>query len=326
MHGPYFIEVVARNGEVRARHQINSLPIRIGRSYDNDFIVDDLHTAAHHAIIEQDADGNLAVRDLGSNNGIIHNNARQQQLRLGGDTVFRLGHTRLRLRPFDFPVPPELRDDTNHGWEGLPPALLGLAMIVMMALASIWITDTEKIAPISYLRGVATTVGLCVGWCGAWALSNRLFDGQARFGRHLFITGCGLAALGVWSLISSVTGYAFSLESMTRYTFQVVLAIAVCMVMFHLLTIKPRHPRRFAALGAVLIVFSSAFTLMTNYQRTGMFADELYMSQLLPPAVRISPNHTVAQFMSDVNSLKAKVDEANAKGVGTDGPDSDESE
>jgi pSer/pThr/pTyr-binding forkhead associated (FHA) protein len=41
----------------------------------------------------------LLLRDLGSQNGVIHRGQRQLQVALHGDSVVRLGHTRLRVRP-----------------------------------------------------------------------------------------------------------------------------------------------------------------------------------------------------------------------------------
>ncbi len=54
MKPPYYLEILAENGEVQQRQRIDALPIRIGRGYDNDFILDDAHTAARHAVIEDD--------------------------------------------------------------------------------------------------------------------------------------------------------------------------------------------------------------------------------------------------------------------------------
>src|SRR5450830_1348921 len=63
-HGPFFVETLARNGDVLHRHQLDRLPIRLGRGYDNDYIVDDAYSAARHAVIEDDGKGGLLLRGL----------------------------------------------------------------------------------------------------------------------------------------------------------------------------------------------------------------------------------------------------------------------
>ena len=87
MTSNYFIEILSRTGEVIHRHQVADLPIRIGRAYDNDFILDDVHTAAHHAIVQATEDGKVILRDLGSKNGLVHLGKRQNQVLIDGHTV-----------------------------------------------------------------------------------------------------------------------------------------------------------------------------------------------------------------------------------------------
>lgn len=326
MKPPYTIEVLARNGDVLHRHQVQHLPIRLGRAYDNDVIVDDAHAAAHHASIDLDARGELLITDLGSRNGTIYRGARIAQLVLGGDTVVRLGHTRLRVRPADFAVPPELVDTTMHGWEGAAPALLGLLLIALFTGLESWIGDVDTFQPIHYLLVIAS--GLAVGglWSGVWALANRLFGAHARLGRHLFILGCGLFAIGAWRAASCVMAYAWSAEWLTRYGNLISIGLACAMLFFHLWTIKPHHPRRFALVSAVLMMAGCTLVMMTNLQSSGRSADELYMSVLLPPAVRQTPDHSLNDFMADAARLQARADAARARALKAGEPGDDDGE
>lgn len=323
---PFFVEVLASNEEVKHRHQVNALPIRIGRGYDNDFILDDPHTAAHHAIAELAEDGSLQLRDLGSHNGIVHRGKRLPLISMHGNTVVRLGHTRLRIRAADFPVDDELADTTIHGWEGWPPALSGLAIMALLAGLSTWLGDVSKFEAIRYLMAIVYILSGGLVWSGIWAFANRLFGGHARFGRHLFIAGCGMAAMEVWSLFSNTAAYALSLEVLSRYGSHVMIAITAAMVYYHLNTIKPRHPRRIATTAVILGLIGSSLMLMLNYQRYGQLSDELYMSQILPPAFRLSPDKPVEQFISDARNLKDKVDADRNKAVSRDEQDSEAAE
>lgn len=325
MKPPYSIEVLARNGEVLHRHQLQQLPIRLGRAYDNDFIVDDAHAAAHHASIDLDERGELLMTDLGSKNGTIYRGSRINQLVLGGDTIVRMGHTRIRVRPADFPVAPELVDTTMHGWEGATPATIGLLLIGLFTGLENWIGDVDSFQLIHYLLVIASGLGVGILWSGIWALANRLFGSHARFGRHLFILGSGLFVIGIWRAASCVMAYAWSAEWLTRYGNLVSIMLACGMLFFHLWTIKPHHPRRFATACSVLTLGSCVLVMMTNLQSTGRSADELYMSVLLPPSVRHSPDHSTSEFFTDATKLKTRVDAARAHSVkaGDDDEDGD---
>ena len=315
MSAPYFIETLARNGDVLHRHQVNQLPIRLGRGYDNDYILDDDFAAPRHAIIDADADGKMVLRDLGSKNGVIHRGKRHATLVLKGETVFRVGHTSLRVRAADFQVAPELLDRTRHGWEGALPGLVGLLMISMVAVFTVWINDTQAFQLVRYLQALAYGIGAGLVWCGAWAFANRLFGRHARLGRHLFIVGCAVTALTAYKIISSGAAYAFSLEALTRFSSLAAIAIAAGMLFYHLCTVKPHNTRRFALACTVLALLGSGLKLLSNEQRTGSLADDPYMSVVLQPSMRVSPDHSVDEFMGDVTALKAKLDRERTRKV-----------
>lgn len=321
MKPPYYLEILAENGEVQRRQRIESLPIRIGRGYGNDFILDDPHTAAEHAIVEDDGANGLLLRDLGSQNGVIHRGQRQPQVALSGNSIVRLGHTRLRVRASDHPVAPELGDTTRHDWEGLRPAVAGLAMIGASAAFSNWLSDADAFEPISYLMIIAYALAGGLVWASIWAVANRLFGHVARFGRHLFIIGCGLLAMEVWELTSNVAAYALSLEALTRYGRHMFIVIVCTMIYYHLCTIKPQHPRRAGLVAVVLAILGSTLILLSNLQVSGRLADETYMSVIYPPALRLSPNHTTDAFFRDAASLQRAVDAERGKAAKGDAED-----
>jgi len=312
MTGPWFIETLARNGDVLHRQRADTLPIRIGRGYGNDVILDDAHVAPCHARVERDADGGLLLRDLGTRNGMVHGRRRHATLALGGNTVVRLGHTSVRVRAADFMVAPETLDRTRHGWEGGLPGLAGTALIALVALFTMWLADTQPFRLFRYLQALAYGLGAGLVWAGLWALGNRLFGRHARLGRHLFIFGCGVAVLMGFRLLSSAVGYAWSIEVFTRYGSHVAIVLVAGMVWFHLTTVAPRPRRRFTAICAALALLGSGLVLISNEQRNGRLADELYMSVLLPPDMRATADDSVDAFMDDVAQMKAELDRERA--------------
>jgi hypothetical protein len=318
MMGPWFIELLARNGDVLQRQCVDKLPIRIGRGYGNDVILDDDYAAASHAIVEADAAGHLVLRDLGSRNGIVVAGRRRQDAVLAGDTVVRIGHTSLRVRAADCPVAPELVDHTLHGWEGVLPGAVGLLLTASIVLLARWLSDAEFFESARYAEALAGGLAAALLWGGAWAFANRLFGRHARLGRHLFVFGCGITALAGWIALGCLLAYAFSAESITHYGSHLATVLLAGIVYFHLSTIRPRNRVRFRWICACLAVLSSSLILAGNVQRTGRFSDELYMSVLLPPAMRMSPDHGVDEFMRDVEAMKGPLDRSRGRKPGED--------
>ena len=79
-----------------AVHAIEQPRIRIGRTDDNDVILDDLLVSRHHAELRYSG-GSWDIVDLGSANGTYVNGIRVSQARIGEPDVIGVGHQLLRL-------------------------------------------------------------------------------------------------------------------------------------------------------------------------------------------------------------------------------------
>jgi len=308
LSAPWTVETLARNGEVLQRQRVATLPIRMGRAYDNDVIVDDDYAAPHHALVDATLDGKLLLRDLGTRNGIVHKGRCVKELHLDGDTVVRMGHTTLRIRSAAHPVPPELTDRTMHGWEGVLPGAAGVLLTALTALLAAWLLDRNNIELQRYVQWPAAAVGAGLLWSGLWAFGNRLFGRRARLGRHYFIFGLALAALLGVRLAASVVAYAWSLEWVTAYASHAAVVTVAVMIYFHLATVTPQLRRRLRIVCAVLGLVASILIVAGNQQQHGRMADELYMSLLLPPELRASPDAPVAVYINQVGAMKKEID------------------
>lgn len=314
MRAPFFIECLARNGEVLQRHRVEQTPFRIGRAYDNDVMLDDPYVAAHHATVVQDND-ELVIHAETSHNGIVSNRIRHSSVKLDGNTAIRLGHTRLRIRAADHPVADELLDSTNHHWEGWLPAFTGLALMILIALGSNWLNTTSEIEILGLFTASTGIVSTLLIWSGLWSLANRLFGGSARLGRHLFIVACGYAIGEAWTIISNTLAYAFSWEFLDQYSSMTETLVIVGVVYFHLITINPRHPKRMLSIAVSLAIAVNAVLLLNNYRNTGMLTNKLYMDIILPPAVRQTGAQPLNEFFDKAAELREEVDKQREEAV-----------
>ena len=63
----YVLEVVTHS--LNHYHKLRDFPVRIGRALDNDIILSDATVSAYHMEIDLDADGQLVLRNLSTENG-----------------------------------------------------------------------------------------------------------------------------------------------------------------------------------------------------------------------------------------------------------------
>ncbi len=305
---PIFVEILNPDGSLHSRQSFHHLPIRIGRSYDNEVILDDPHTAAHHALIEQNQLDELVLRDLGSINGISLNNQRENDFVIDGNGQYRLGHTRLRIRTRQFEVAPEQEDVTNHHWEGWKPALAGLVLAGIASLANTWFNDLSQSDFTRYLLAAIYMLIAALGWAGIWALLGRLFTGHPRFGRQLFITGLALLTFECWENLSNLLAFAFSWESLATFTSHPTVLISALVLYFQMRTAGHKKPGRLKAYLAGLAVLTSAVLLTKQYQASNHFADQLYLSRLYPPSLHLSSDQSREDFIATMRELQQQVD------------------
>jgi len=309
----YFVEILNTNGDVHSRHKFSDFPIRIGRSYSNDIILDDPHTAAEHAIIEKSEAGTLVIRDLGSHNGLKLQGKRQTQIALHGDQIVHLGLTPVRVRDNFFVVPAEITDSSHSRWQGWPLFLIGLALICLISFSNTWVGDISNSKASDYIMSMLSWLALAGVWAGLWSLVNRLFGGSTHFSQHLFTLSVGIFVWTLLDYLCMLLGFSLSWEWATRYSSHVEISLLATLMYYHLRLIIPRKHSRVKWLCTALAVLGFSITLMVNYQHTNQYADELYMHEILPPAVRISRDHTLNEFNQSVQTLKADIDNEREK-------------
>ena len=307
---PYYIEFLTREKQLKTRQRFEQLPITIGRAFDNDLVIDDPYVSHHHAVIEQSGSGDVYIRDLDSDNGLIVNGEKQLNVLLE-DEVIRLGHSNISFKHAESKVAETLKDTTSHQWEGWLPGMVGLLLILCATIANSWLVSTDKFSLLAASSEITSMLIIVIIWIAAWGGFTRLATGgSARFGRHTFILGSAITLSYLWIITSIILAYAFSLEFLSRYGAHVDIAIFSGMVFFHLKTINEQRHKRFALIAVLLACIGSSYVLISNYNETGKLADQLYMPYILPSAFRVSPDHSVEHFIEDVRTLKVELDKA----------------
>ena len=119
--------------------------------------------------------------------------------------------------------------------------------------------------------------------------------------------------------------FSFSWPWLTDFSFVAVFATMAAAIYFHLLAVEPGRQRLMRGVAATGFVVGVALTLWFNMQRTGRLGEELYMSHLFPPALRLAKPVTVDHFVDGLAPMQAILDkQAKEKGGGDDDSGNDE--
>ncbi len=312
------LDVLDRDGQVRSTCHVSAWPLRIGRALDNDMVLADPHVAAHLLRIAADADGDdhgIAIEVGETVNGVAVGGRRlaagEQRRLVPGAAPIELtaGRTRLRLRLAGQPLAPELPLSAAATAAPRSASSAGLAAVLAAGLLfSTWLeTDPDALARALGTTLLSAVAGVAV-WCGLWALLSKTFTRQGHFGWHLRVF---LLASIAWLLIGvlpALAAFAFDWPWATDYAFVATIVVAGVAFHYHLLAVEPARPRgvRAAALTATLV--GIGLTLWFNLQRTDRLGEELYMSHLFPPALRLAPPVSADAFVNGMAPLQETLD------------------
>ena len=304
------IDLVDRDGMPRQSLAVRLWPVTIGRALDNDLVLGDPHVAPHHLRIDADPSGGVELTLDATRNGVKFG---RRQLAGGTRTVVAsegaepiclvLGRTHLRLRLAAQPVAPELPLVTAAA--GSRSTLLALiAFVIADLLFTTWL-DTDRD---SFARAAAVMllggIGAAAVWCGAWALLSKTFSRQARFGWHLRVfLVASVAWIGV-TFLPKLVAFAFSWPWASDYDFLGEIAVVAGAFYFHLLAVEPARPRLLRAVAVGGGLAGVLIACWFNLQRGDQLGDELYMSHLFPPALRLARPVPVDRLIDRLGTLK----------------------
>jgi hypothetical protein len=327
------LEVIDRDGHERQAWPIQAWPARVGRALDNDVVLTDPHVAPHHFSLDTAQAAGL-VLDIGETvNGVTLGTSRfaagtRVVLAQHVDSIDLVaGRTRLRLRLADAALAPEVP------LAGLAVRHLRLAptlAIAALLLAGLAFNSYLDSDPDNFTRATGNTLLAALSgaaiWCGAWALLSKTITRQGHFGWHLRVfTIAGLALLALTAL-PSLLAFSLSWPWLTDFSFIATFAVGATALYFHLLAVEPARPRLLRWVVATGAVVGVALTLWFNVQRTGRIGDELYMSHLFPPSLRLARLLATDRFVNGLAPLHALLDKkakeaASADGFGTGSAD-----
>jgi hypothetical protein len=302
------IEVLGRQGEVAHRHAARALPIRIGRAYDNDLILEDPYAAPHHAVVERTPAGELELVDAGSRNGLFRAGAKHRLARERVDPAarYRAGKTEFRVRSGAHPVAEE-RIDRPAGAlrEPLAAALAVLALVGILFFEA-WSgtderTELAKLAVTPVLAMLALFI-----WAGAWGLAGRLLTGHHRFAAHLMTAA--LVLIGIFAADGlDYVAYAFSAPEAAGLAAIAAVGALLAWGLWRHLALALRNPGRSAAIAAVTVAATclGVFGLFIDLQRDDGAVHMAYLKAVKPPAVRLVKGRESGQFLRDAGCSRA---------------------
>jgi hypothetical protein len=327
------VEVCGVQGRVLARERVvldaGRRAFTIGRSVNADVTIDDDYAAPVHASIEVTPEGRILVSDLGSRNGVVVADKRHQGvsgLELA-DGMFKIGHTRLRVRTARESLAPEKPDQIEAASLLRNPALVAAAAALICAAQlaySKWLEAPRDLAA-EIVKDLIFAGLLGGAWIMFWALLSRITQWVWRWSVHAAILLCVVAAAFAVEGILEFAAFLVGLPQSASRAAGVGL-IAVAWALYLHLTQATSMSARSAVLTAVLVPALLGGTVLWIVQRE-LARDVDYIGaklRIYPPELRLRSSAPVeAFFQGDAAGLRGRADQKRAELPAFDGtPDS----
>ena len=308
------LELLDRDGQVRQTFAVHAWPFSVGRALDNDVVLSDPHVAPTHLRIEAH-DSGVAMTVGDTLNGVLLGSRRWrsgEQMVLLADSPaveLTLGRTRLRLRLPGQPLAAELPVVAAVARQPRVGAVVLPAVVLLAALLFTTYLDSDPDGLGRAVGGMllASLSGAAV-WCGLWSLLSKMFTHQTQFGWHLRVFLWASIAWLVVDALPRLLSFALSWPAPSSFAFVATLGVGAAAFYFHLLAVEPARPRLLRGVALIGWAAGVAVMLWFNIQRNDRLGEELYLSHLFPPALRLAKPVSMERFVEGLQPLQAVLD------------------
>jgi hypothetical protein len=156
---------VLRDGVPVREAVFRHLPVTLGRAPESDLVLFDASVSRAHARLEQDEEGRVWLRDLGSRNQVFQDGGALREVAVLGPTRLWLGRVELEIEPLrledtiEVPAPERPHPERRRGFLH-QLAYLGLGILGLLAYT---LTSAEFWSPLAEDRGLQLGVAALLG-------------------------------------------------------------------------------------------------------------------------------------------------------------------
>jgi hypothetical protein len=307
-----WVEILDRHGDVAARHPVQAWPLRLGRAYDSDIVLDDPYIAPHHLEVTQTENGSYQLLGLQSINGVMINNllCKKADAIVSSNDVLRLGHTQLRIRPLDFAVAAEKPLTTvvwSRSWTGM---IFGFAILLSAHLLSLWLEYSRDDSYKLLVSPMLSDIPLLLLWAGFWALIGRVLSGSGNFIAHTVLAAVVVAVVFVLAgILAGYIDFAFNTRLVNDVILNIIQTVVIGWLFYRHIGLVSRASRR--KIGITITVLMAGlvgiFYGIDKWNSDDDLTRMSYSQVIGPPAVMLVQGKSIEQFMEDAGKLKMKL-------------------
>lgn len=305
-----WVEQLSVRHGVLGRTRFDSLPVRVGRSYACDVLIDAAVAAPEHLEITLDGEGKPRVRALGESTFTLEGHpGTSREASVDANTLIRVGHCLLRVRTGQDLVeasdlPPEYHSRRQRlrrfAWAAVP----AVAAVALNAGGK-WLGSTDG----DFWPALITTgfwhLVLIVAWVSICAMVAYALHHDGRWLRMLRLAGGCMLGLALVHFVLPVLAAAFNLGNGLRLG-QFFVPFIMCVgVLASLRIMLQRREGNFPHILAGGLIACAIAGVSSYQQYHGQASRALpEISRMLPPALQFVPSQKREQVFKTLAGLE----------------------
>lgn len=312
MEAPLIVEILDRFGKVRERHRLEQFPVRVGRAYNNDIILDDPYVSEKHVEILQDGNGHVLVADLKSDNGLfsLHPLQRHDVINLEDNQRIRIGHTDLRFRSTAHPVRETYIDRGR-------PSRLHFILTTTIMLPVIWLLAALVMLGMHFLQSshdvtfnnlfgeILPVFVFIIVWAFGWSIASKIVTHKFYFAFHAMLVSLVICAIYLIEPLFEYIEFMFPVTHLAERLMLITdFGLPAILLYGHLrqsTTMSRRLSRYTAMITAVLIV--GVFHLISYVNQPEFTNRPEFSTALKAPVFNRRMPRSIESFFADVTPL-----------------------
>jgi hypothetical protein len=309
-----WIEILDRHGDVVIRHPVYAWPVKLGRAYTSDIVLDDPYVAASHLEINSTADGRYQLNGLGSINGLITDalRTRQTDATASANDVVRIGQTQFRIRPVDYAVAAEKSLPSDNWLRSWPALFVGVIVLLLSELINLWLDYISDDIYNILLIPILISILFLSLWAGFWALIGRVQSGRANFIAHAVIASLGISLLMLIDSMRDYLFFAFDSHAIIQALSFVPLPVICGALLYKHICLVSRVDRR--KLGTTVALLMACLVGAMNVPDKWIGKDDdlanmPYSRTIGPPSMLLAHGISTEKFLTDASVLRTEVEE-----------------
>ena len=303
------IEQLNRSGRVVERHRFGSSLVAIGRSYENNIIINDEYVDPFHLNVELMDDGSFTIHDKSSLNGVKlqkgHRITVSDTINSGDTIEFGRSHLRI-IDPYHIVSPAERLSRTDKALNELTTWPFITLLVAAIFAKELWLLygntpgefDLQK-----YSNGLINYGLSLLAYTVAWSAIGRLLRGESRFFSHAICIMLALLSYWVLQLLQSLLIYNYDLFELMSVTNTLVIASLIAVLSWSGLYLSTNtNSLRSTVSGVIIASVWLVYTLIPD-ESSDFSPFPNHNSVILAPQFQFVEAITVDSYLKQIDGL-----------------------